>query len=275
MSDVDAVFGQGDDMAYYRGKTYYTASTGPHTFPAAPANIALTDFYGTGPDDPTSEVVVNNTGFAWRTSATGASQFEWLNTLNFGAGNNQMFLCIASFRGGGLYGYISSVEIRPAAGGAWVPLSLAKKDTTVGSFSTKTIVMNIMWHHDISLTGMYDVRVTLNTNVNHAALAWIATSYADATGSHYRTTNKTTGDALLVSPAKGIAIFTSADTVGNGGDVTAGPGKTLVVLASESSAGLTSYFGVQYQITPSTAYYSGDWPTHDFQKDLATSFEVL
>jgi hypothetical protein len=47
MSDINSVFGRGNNLNAYRGTTYYTASTGPNTFSSGA--ISFSNFYGTGP----------------------------------------------------------------------------------------------------------------------------------------------------------------------------------------------------------------------------------
>jgi hypothetical protein len=56
MSQINTVFGRGTNLNAYRGTTYYTATTGPNTFPSTSSAISFNNFYGTG---PSSAVTVN------------------------------------------------------------------------------------------------------------------------------------------------------------------------------------------------------------------------
>lgn len=47
MSDINGLFGRGNNLNAYRGTTYYTASTGPNTFSSGA--ISFSNFRGTGP----------------------------------------------------------------------------------------------------------------------------------------------------------------------------------------------------------------------------------
>lgn len=66
ISDINGLFGRGNDLGSYRGTTYYTSTSGPNTFPASPNAISISHFYGTGPSPNSSgtyngaEVYVDN-----------------------------------------------------------------------------------------------------------------------------------------------------------------------------------------------------------------------
>jgi len=65
MSQINAVFGRGNNLNAYRGTTYYTATTGPNTFPSTSSAISFNNFYGTGPDSNTAVVNINALAGTW------------------------------------------------------------------------------------------------------------------------------------------------------------------------------------------------------------------
>jgi hypothetical protein len=65
MSQINTVFGRGTNLNAYRGTTYYTATTGPNTFPSTSSAISFNNFYGTGPDSGAVVVDINELVGTW------------------------------------------------------------------------------------------------------------------------------------------------------------------------------------------------------------------
>ena len=57
ISDINGVFGRGNNLNAYRGTSYYTSSAGPYNFSSGA--ISMSDFYGTGPN-PNFTLAYNN-----------------------------------------------------------------------------------------------------------------------------------------------------------------------------------------------------------------------
>jgi hypothetical protein len=81
MSQINGLFGRGNNLGAYRGTTYYTASGGPFTFPSGA--ISYSNFYGTGPSASgfatVSLATIPSNSYAFYTSSTSITIYLFIN----------------------------------------------------------------------------------------------------------------------------------------------------------------------------------------------------
>jgi hypothetical protein len=149
MSDINSVFGRGNNLNAYRGTTYYTASTGPNTFSSGA--ISFNNFYGTG---PSSNVVVSLASVPASNSVSAYGQYPSVADFTFSRNGGWSFSGNNGEEYSGLW--VTSGASSTVGDGYWI---LFNRTAVSGNNGTATATTGWM-----QLNGDRTIHVTKNNS---------------------------------------------------------------------------------------------------------------